>query len=154
MSPTSSQLSAFFLHAPRAHGLCNQHWTVRGVWGAYICDVNARSAFFSQTPESKHLLHQFFKMLPGLIVTVGPKGRYREADIIESVDARSRLEDTCLRRELLLALRLHPSRASRWHHSKGQPPDTDLNEFVRAAFSHKESAMLLDKMHGGLVVPS
>ena len=31
MSPTSSQLSAFFLRGPRARGLCNQHWTVRGV---------------------------------------------------------------------------------------------------------------------------
>ena len=36
----------------------------------------------------------------------------------------------------------------------GQPPDTDLNEFVRANYSYKESAMLLDRMRCGQVVAS
>ena len=35
-----------------------------------------------------------------------------------------------------------------------QVPDTDLNEFVRAKYSHRESELLLEKMRCGQVVPS
>ena len=36
----------------------------------------------------------------------------------------------------------------------GQTPDTDLNEYVRDNYGAKESALLLEKMRGGQVVPS
>ena len=36
----------------------------------------------------------------------------------------------------------------------GQTPDTDLNEYVRDKYGAKESALLLEKMRGGQVVPS
>ena len=34
-----------------------------------------------------------------------------------------------------------------------QAPDTDLNEHVRRAYGNKESALLIDKMRHGIVVP-
>ena len=36
----------------------------------------------------------------------------------------------------------------------GQVPDTDLNEFVRAAYSSLESQLLLEKMRCGQRVPT
>ena len=108
---------------------------------------------------------------PWLTVTVGPKGSYRDADVIEWL--KRHLEPWMPGRDLRIYLcddyKCHKTK-NVWNYCWqcgyihmvrgggttpiGQPPDTDLNEFVRAAYSHKESAMLMDKMRGGQVVPS
>ena len=108
---------------------------------------------------------------PWLTVTVGPKGSYREADIIEWL--KRHLEPWKPGRDWRIYLcedyKCHKT-DNVWNycwqcgyirvvHGGGttpisQPPDTDLNEFVRAAYSRKESELLLDKMRCGQVVPS
>ena len=82
MSPTFSQLSALFLHAPRTRGLYNQHWTGRGSGGAYTRDVNARSYFFvSQTPESKNILDQCLQSANGTGTQLSVACRMRVARV-------------------------------------------------------------------------
>ena len=108
---------------------------------------------------------------PWFTVTVGPKGSYREADIIEWL--RRHLEPWRPGRDWRIYLcddyKCHKNE-NVWNYCWqcgyirvvfgggttpiGQTPDTDLNEFVRAAYSHKESALLLDKMRCGQVVPA
>ena len=103
-------------------------------------------------------------------VTVGPKGSYREHDIIaflrkhlepwtEGRDWRIMLADDysahktenvsalCWSRGYILLT--HGGGAS----SVAQTPDTDLNQFVRREYGNKESRLLLEKMRLGEVVP-
>ena len=108
---------------------------------------------------------------PWFTVTVGPKGSYREADVIEWLkrhlepwrpgrDWRIYLCDDykCHKTELVRKYCWQCGYVRVVHGGGttpyGQPPDTDLNEFVRARYGHKESELLLDKMRGGQVVPS
>ena len=103
-------------------------------------------------------------------VTVGPKGSYREQDVIAFL--RKHLEPWKEDREwrILLAddysahktdnvwllcwsrgyiLLVHGGGAT----PVGQTPDTDLNEHVRREYGNKESRLLLEKMRNGQVVP-
>jgi hypothetical protein len=103
-------------------------------------------------------------------VTVGPKGSYREQDVIEFL--RRHLEPWAEGREwrILLAddysahktanveafcwsrgyvLLTHGGGAS----SVAQTPDTDLNQHVRLDYGNKESRLLIEKMRLGEVVP-
>ena len=104
-------------------------------------------------------------------VTTGPKGSYREADVIEWL--KRHLEEWKPGRDWRIYLcddyKCHKC-ATVWTlcwqrgyirvvHGGGttpvgQVPDTDLNEFVRAKYSHRESELLLEKMRCGQVVPS
>jgi hypothetical protein len=103
-------------------------------------------------------------------VTVGPKGSYREYDIVawlrkhleewrEGRDWRVILLDdyVCHRTENVWNLCWSRGYV-RVVHGGGttpiaQTPDTDLNEHVRRAYGDKESRLLLDKMRAGGVVP-
>ena len=103
-------------------------------------------------------------------VTVGPKGSYREYDIIEFLDKH--LEPWVEGRQwrILLAddYSAHKSEnvwALCWSrgyiiliHGGGvtpvaQTPDTDLNEHVRRNYGNKESRLLIEKMRCGQTVP-
>jgi len=103
-------------------------------------------------------------------VTVGPKGSYREEDVIEWM--RRHLEHWKEGRDWRVLLvddySAHKTRAvwalawSRGYillvHGGGvtpvaQTPDTDLNEHVRRSYGNKESILLIDKMRSGQVVP-
>jgi hypothetical protein len=103
-------------------------------------------------------------------VTVGPKGSYREHDII--VWLQRHLEVWSEGREWKIIL-LDDYAAHKtdnvwnicWSRGYvrvvhgggctpiGQTPDTDLNEHVRREYGNKESCMLLQKMRSGDVVP-
>ena len=104
-------------------------------------------------------------------VTVGPKGSYREHDII--VWLKRHLEPWKPGRDWRIYLcddyKCHKTKNVRnycWScgyihmvHGGGvtpiaQTPDTDLNEHVRKAYGDKESALLLEKMRMGSVVPT
>ena len=103
-------------------------------------------------------------------VTVGPKGSYREHDVIEFL--QKHLEEWTEGREwrVILAddyaahksdnvwslcwsrgyiLHIHGGGAT----PVGQTPDTDLNEHVRRSYGDKEARVLMDKMRNGQSVP-
>ncbi len=103
-------------------------------------------------------------------VTVGPKGSYREYDIIawlekhletwkDGRDWRIYLCDDYSCHKTDNVWNLCWSRGYiRLTHGGGvtpvaQTPDTDLNEHVRRAYAQKESRLLLEKMKNGQVVP-
>jgi hypothetical protein len=103
-------------------------------------------------------------------VTVGPKGSYREYDIIawlekhletwnDGRDWRIYLCDDYSCHKTDNVWNLCWSRGYiRLTHGGGvtpvaQTPDTDLNEHVRRAYAKKESCLLLEKMKSGQVVP-
>jgi hypothetical protein len=107
---------------------------------------------------------------PWFTVTVGPKGSYREHDVIEWL--RRHLEPWREGREWRIYLcddySAHKSK-NVWNfcwsrgyirivHGGGttpvaQTPDTDLNEHVRCAYGNSEARLLLEKMRSGQVVP-
>ena len=108
---------------------------------------------------------------PWFTVTVGPKGSYREADIMEWL--RRHLEEWKPGRDWRIYLcddyKCHkgdPVWNLCWQRGYirvvhgggttpyGQVPDTDLNEFVRAKYGHRESELLMEKMRCGQRVPS
>lgn len=108
---------------------------------------------------------------PWFTVTTGPKGSYREADVIEWL--KRHLEEWKPGRDWRIYLcddyKCHKGKVvwslcwSRGYvrvvHGGGttpvgQVPDTDLNEFVRSAYSSRESELLLQKMQCGQTVPS
>jgi len=103
-------------------------------------------------------------------VTVGPKGSYREQDVIEflrrhlepwttgrdwrilladdySAHKTSNVEAFCWSRGYVFLT--HGGGAS----SVGQTPDTDLNQHVRLDYGNKEAHLLIEKMRLGEVVP-
>ena len=103
-------------------------------------------------------------------VTVGPKGSYREHDIIawlqkhlelwkDGRDWRIYLCDDYVCHKSKNVWNLCWSRGYiRLVHGGGvtpvaQTPDTDLNEHVRHDYGHKEAHLLLEKMRAGQVVP-
>ena len=103
-------------------------------------------------------------------VTVGPKGSYREYDIIEWLrkhlepwtegrDWRIYMCDDYVCHKTKNVWNLCWSRGYiRMVHGGGctpvgQTPDTDLNEHVRRGYGHKECCLLLEKMRSGQVVP-
>ena len=103
-------------------------------------------------------------------VTMGPKGSYREHDIIafldkhlepwrEDRDWRIILADDYSAHKTLNVFELCWSRGYiLLCHGGGatpvsQTPDTDLNEHVRRSYGEKESALMMDKMRMGAVVP-
>lgn len=107
---------------------------------------------------------------PWFTVTVGPKGSYREHDIIswltkhlepwkDGRDWRIYLCDDYAAHKTDNVWNLCWSRGYvRITHGGGvtpyaQTPDTDLNEHVRRTYGKKESRLLLDKMKDGQVVP-
>ena len=102
--------------------------------------------------------------------TVGPKGSYREQDIIAFL--QKHLEPWTEGRDwrILLADDHKPHKTENvwnlcWSRGYirvvhgggatlvGQTPDTDLNEHVRRNYGNKESRLLLEKMRNGEVVP-
>ena len=107
---------------------------------------------------------------PWFTVTVGPKGSYREHDIIEFL--RKHLEPWRPGRDWRIMLCDDYSAHKSinvwnlcWKHGYirlchgggvtpvGQTPDTDLNEHVRREYGKKETHLLLEKMRSGQVVP-
>jgi hypothetical protein len=103
-------------------------------------------------------------------VTVGPKGSYREHDIIEWLqkhlepwregrDWRIYLCDDYAAHKSKNVWNLCWSRGYVRHvHGGGttpvaQTPDTDLNQHVRCRYGYLESRLLLEKMRSGQVVP-
>ena len=105
-----------------------------------------------------------------LTVTAGPKGSYREHDVIAFLERHLEpwTEGRDWRIYLLDDFRAHKTKNVRnfcWSrgyvlvvHGGGTTPygqtcDTDLNEFVRFSYGEKESRLLLEKMRCGQVVP-
>ena len=108
---------------------------------------------------------------PWLTVTTGPKGSYREADVIEWLkrhleewkpgrDWRIYMCDdyVCHKGDVVWTLCWSRGYIRVVHGGGttpvGQVPDTDLNELVRATYTSRESELLLEKMRCGQRVPS
>ena len=107
---------------------------------------------------------------PWFTVTVGPKGSYREQDIIAFLEKHLELWEEGRDWRLLLLDDFGPHKTDNvwalcWSRGYirvvhgggatpvGQTPDTDLNEHVRRSYGDKECRLLVEKMRGGQVVP-